>query len=54
MVRKIVYVKQGDLYAAESRVRENHTHGSEGGETGYTTGLSYPYREIWTSLLDLK
>ena len=24
-------------------MRENRTHGSEGGETGKTTGLSYPY-----------
>ncbi len=27
----------------ESRVRENRTHGSEGGGTGNTTGSSYPY-----------
>jgi len=25
-------------------MRENRTYGSEGGETGYSTGLSYPYR----------
>ena len=25
-------------------MRENRTHGSEGGETGKTTGLSYPYK----------
>jgi len=24
-------------------MRENRTYGSEGGETGYSTGLSYPY-----------
>ena len=28
----------------ESRMRENRTYGSEGGETGNSTGLSYPYR----------
>jgi hypothetical protein len=27
----------------ESRVRENRSHGSEGGGAGYTTGPSYPY-----------
>jgi hypothetical protein len=27
----------------ESRVRENRTHGSEGGGTGVKTGSSYPY-----------
>ena len=26
--------------------RENRMSGSEGGETGYTTGLSYPYRTL--------
>ena len=29
-------------YYLESRVRENRTHGSEGGESG-STGLPYPY-----------
>ena len=24
-------------------MRENRLYGSEGGETGYSTGLSYPY-----------
>ena len=24
-------------------MRENRTYGSEGGETGYSTGLPYPY-----------
>ena len=28
-------------------MRENRTHGSEGGETGKTTGLSYPYSEVY-------
>ena len=27
-------------------MRENRTHGSEGRETGYSTGLPYPYRGI--------
>jgi hypothetical protein len=27
-------------------VRENRTHGSEGGETGNSTGLSYPYIDV--------
>ena len=31
-------------------MRENRTYGSEGGETGYSTGLSYPYRSISTEL----
>jgi len=29
----------------ESRMRENRPYGSEGGETGNSTGLSYPSRE---------
>ena len=30
-------------------MRENRLYGSEGGETGYSTGLSYPY--LWTIFL---
>jgi len=27
-------------------VRENRTHGSEGGGAGYSTGPSYPYPQV--------